>query len=222
MLLLPFPGVFQELLPRNTLLVDALGLELRHHLALGGNRCMVSPRHPACILPVHPGLADQHIIQSIVEHMPHMQDSRHIRRRNDYGIRLSPVWFRMKKLVLKPIGVPLVLRLGRTVLSWKFHKLSMSTFCRTLRLLHKISLIRHRHGAISCKYTENIDNLTLSGGDFAGFYGVCIFGCATYIIADGREKPAKARSIIYTPAAGGTGFLPRFRRGVPVYASGVL
>ena len=100
-----------------------------------------------------------------------MQDSRHIRRRNDYGIRLSPVWFRMKKLVLKPIGVPLVLRLGRTVLSWKFHKLSMSTFCRTLRLLHKISLIRHRHGAISCKYTENIDNLALSGGDFAGFYG---------------------------------------------------
>ena len=86
----------------------------------------------------------------------------------------------MKKLVLKPIGVPLVLRLGRTVLSWKFHKLSMSTFCRTLRLLHKISLIRHRHGAISCKYTENIDNLALSGGDFAGFYGVCIFGCATY------------------------------------------
>lgn len=36
-----------------------------------------------------------------------------------------------------------------------------------------------------------------------GFYGVCIFGCAIYIIAEGREKPAKTRPIIYTPAAGG-------------------
>lgn len=30
-----------------------------------------------------------------------------------------------------------------------------------------------------------------------------VFSAAPHIIADGREKPAKTRSIIYTPAAGG-------------------
>ena len=113
----------EEFLACDVLFVDAFRLELCHYLAFRRDGSMVGSRHPAGVLPVHPGLAHKYIIQSVVQHMPHMQDSCHVRRRNHYRIGFSFIRFRMEKLVFQPPGIPFVLRLGRTVLSRKFHKI---------------------------------------------------------------------------------------------------
>ena len=114
-LFLPLPGVLEELLTRQILLGDALGLQLGDDLGLGRDARMVRSRHPAGVLAVHPRLADQHVVQRVVQHMPHVQDTRHIGRRDHDRIGLPIVRFRMKTLVLQPIGIPLVLHLGRIV-----------------------------------------------------------------------------------------------------------
>ena len=88
-LLLPRPGVLEEFLAADVLLGDAHGLEFRDHLGFGGDGGMVRSRHPAGILAVHAGVADQDVVQGIVEDVTHVQDTRHIGRRDHDGIRFS-------------------------------------------------------------------------------------------------------------------------------------
>ena len=110
-LLLPLPGIFEELLAGQIFLIDTLSLKPGDNLALCRNGGVVRTRNPAGILAVHPGLPDKNIIQRIVEHVAHMKDTRHVRRRNDDCIRLSFIRLRMKELLLQPPGVPLVFNL---------------------------------------------------------------------------------------------------------------
>ena len=114
-LLLPFPSILQELLAGDVLLGDAHALELRNHLALSGYGSVVGAGDPAGVPAVHACLADQHVVQSIVQHMSHVQDARHIRRRDHDGIGFPSVWFGVEELVFKPIGIPLVLHFGGVV-----------------------------------------------------------------------------------------------------------
>ena len=57
-LLLPLPGIFEELLTGEVLFFDAHILEFGNHLVFGSDACMVGTRNPAGILAVHSGLAD--------------------------------------------------------------------------------------------------------------------------------------------------------------------
>ena len=113
--------MLKELLAGEVFLLDSLCSKLLHDLVLCSDGSMVGTRHPARILAVHPCLADKNVVQCIVEHMAHMQDSCHVWRRNHDCIRFSFVRFRMEKLVFKPIGIPFILRQGRIILCWKFH-----------------------------------------------------------------------------------------------------
>ena len=117
MLLLPFPGVFEEFLTADFLLGNAHGLQLGDHLGFGGDGGVVRARHPAGVLAVHAGVPDQDVVQGVVEHMAHMEDARHVGRRNHDGIGFLFVRFRMEELVGQPIGVPLVLHFGGVVFS---------------------------------------------------------------------------------------------------------
>ncbi len=49
---------------------------------------MVSARLPERIVPLHPLIADQDVLHSIIQRMSHMQLSRDIWRRDDDGKRL--------------------------------------------------------------------------------------------------------------------------------------
>ncbi len=91
--LLPLPRVFHELVAGEILFVYALGLEFRHDLAFGRYRGVVGSRNPAGVLPVHTGLAYEHIVDCVVENVPHMEYPRHIRRRDDYGVGFPFVRF---------------------------------------------------------------------------------------------------------------------------------
>ena len=88
MLLLPFPCIFEELFAGDILFRYAHTLEFGHHLAFGCDRCVVGTRYPAGILAIHAGLADEHVIKGVVEHVAHMKYTRHIGRRYHNGI-----WF---------------------------------------------------------------------------------------------------------------------------------
>ena len=115
-LLLPFPGVFQELLAREVVLGDAHRLEFRHHLGLGSDGGVVRTRHPAGVLAMHAGVADQDVVQGVVEHVTHMEDPRHVGRRNHDRIRFPFIGFGVEKLVFEPIGIPFVFHLRGIVL----------------------------------------------------------------------------------------------------------
>ena len=96
-------------------LVDAHGLELGYHLVLGGNACVVRSRHPAGILAIHARLTDKYVIESIVEHMSHVENTGDIRRRDNDSVRFPVIRLRMEALVLQPIGIPFVLYFRRIV-----------------------------------------------------------------------------------------------------------
>ena len=116
-LLLPLKSVFQELLPANIALIDTLLGEHLHHLGLRSYTGVVRTRHPHRFLAFHPGLAHQHILNRVVQHMPHVQYPRYVWRRDDDDVRLL-VRIRggMKELLVQPVLVPLVLNLTRVVL----------------------------------------------------------------------------------------------------------
>ena len=116
MLLFPFPGVLEEFFTADIFLGNAHALELGHHLAFRGNGSMVRSGHPAGVFAVHAGFADKHIVQGIVKDVSHVQDTRHVGRRNHNGIRLFFIGFAVEKLVVQPILVPFILHLCGTVL----------------------------------------------------------------------------------------------------------
>ena len=107
-LFLPFPGVLEEFFPGKVFLAYALSLQFGHDLAFGGDGRMVRTGYPAGILAVHSGLADEHIVDCVVQNVSHMQDSRDIWRRYNYGIRFPLIGLRVEKIVFQPIGVPFV------------------------------------------------------------------------------------------------------------------
>ena len=126
-LLLPLPGIFHKLLTGKVFLGYSHTLELGHNLAFRCDGCMVRTRYPAGILAVHSGLADQYIVKRVVQHVTHMQDSRHVRRRDYYRIRLFLIRLRVEALVLGPPGVPFVFYFRRIVLCGKFFFLAHIT-----------------------------------------------------------------------------------------------
>ena len=113
----PVPGIFQELLAGEVALPYALLGEAVNHLGLGGDAGVVGAGHPAGVLAVDACLAHKYILNGIVEHVTHVQHTRHVWRRNDYGVRLAPVGPGAKQLVSQPIFIPFAFHFGRIVLT---------------------------------------------------------------------------------------------------------
>ncbi len=115
-LLFPFPGIFEEFLTGEVALPDAHSGKLVDDLCLSCDGCVVGTRHPAGVLAVHTCLTDKDILDGVVEHVAHMEDTSHVRWWYHYRVRLPFIRFRMKELVLEPVGVPFVFGLCRIVL----------------------------------------------------------------------------------------------------------
>ena len=90
----PVPGMFQELIASQVCFLDALGCEFVYDFRFSGDRCMVSPRHPAGILAFHTGTANQNILDGIIKHVSHVQHTSDVRGRNDDGVRFTTIGFR--------------------------------------------------------------------------------------------------------------------------------
>ena len=102
----PVPGMAQELLSGEVVLLNAILSQPFYHFGFSGNRGMVCARHPASILALHAGSAHKNVLDGVVKHVAHVENSRHIRRRNDYCVWLTRVGLRAEKFVIQPILIP--------------------------------------------------------------------------------------------------------------------
>ena len=85
-LFLPLPDAFEEFLPAHLAPPRLLALHqlpLDHHLR--GDAGMVGAGLPQHVAAAHALEAAQHVLQRVVERMPHMQRARHVRRRDHDG-----------------------------------------------------------------------------------------------------------------------------------------
>ena len=99
-LLFPRPGVLEELLAGEVFLADSLRGKACDHLALRSYGGVVGTWHPAGVLAVHAGFADEYVVKGIVEHVTHVKDTCHIGRRNYDCIGGPGIGLRVKTPVL--------------------------------------------------------------------------------------------------------------------------
>ena len=102
----PLPGVFQELFACQVMLLDALFGQFLHHLGFRGNRGVVCTGYPQRILALHACTTYQYILDGVVQHVSHVQHSRHVGWRNDDGVGFASIGFRTEQLVVQPVLIP--------------------------------------------------------------------------------------------------------------------
>ncbi|NDC72774.1 MAG: hypothetical protein EBZ62_04875, partial [Sphingobacteriia bacterium] len=73
------------------------------------------------VVTFHPGLADQQVLNGVVEHMPQMQNPGDIGWGNDYGIGLAFIGLAVEASCFHPAFVPAVLQALGLVLFGTFH-----------------------------------------------------------------------------------------------------
>ena len=93
MLVSPVPSMFEEFVAREVGFFDALSSEAINHLSLSSDRSVVSTRHPTCVEAHHTSATYEDVLDGVVEHVAHVKYTSHIRRWNNYCVRLATVWF---------------------------------------------------------------------------------------------------------------------------------
>ena len=139
-LFFPLPAVFQEFLPADLMLVDALVLEHVCDPDLCRDRGVVRTRLPERFIALHPLPADQNILQGVVQGVAHMKLPGYIRRRHHDCERLSVgIHLRMEIASVEPVLIDPVLHAGRIVCLDKFsltHSLLSPVRCPFRKALH--------------------------------------------------------------------------------------
>ena len=115
MLVRPVPGMLQELVTRQVVLLDSLLGQLLHHLGLSGYRGMVGARHPQRVLALHTGTTHQYVLYRVVQHVSHVQHTCHVGGRYHDGVRFTPVGLTCEQLVVQPVLIPLPFDLFRVI-----------------------------------------------------------------------------------------------------------
>ena len=113
----------QELFASKVFFIDAFLFQELNYLGFGGDGGMVSPWHPAGVFALHSGTADEYVLYGIVEHVPHVEHTGDVRRRDDDGVGLL-VWIYAggKQLVFHPVRIPFGLGSCRFVFAGNRHK----------------------------------------------------------------------------------------------------
>ena len=113
-LLLPVPDALEELLAAELIAVRALLAQRALYLRLRRDAGVIATRDPNRVVALHAVVADQDVLQRVVERMAHVQLARDIRRRDDHAVRLL-VDLRVEELVLLPELIPLLLKRLRVI-----------------------------------------------------------------------------------------------------------
>ena len=115
-LLLPVPDALEELLAAELIAVRSLLAELPLDLRLRRDTRVVAARDPHRVVALHAMVADEDILQRIVERVAHVQLARDIRRRDNHAVRLlALIHLRVEELVLLPELIPFLLERLRIV-----------------------------------------------------------------------------------------------------------
>ncbi len=106
MLVCPVPSVLEKLLTGEVCLLDALLCEAVYNLGLCGDAGVVGARNPTCVLTLHARTAHENILDCIVEHVAHVEHTRHVRWWDDHSIRFTTIWLGAEELVVEPVLIP--------------------------------------------------------------------------------------------------------------------
>ena len=102
----PVPRMLKKLLACQVALLDALLSQTVHHLCLCSDWSVVGSRHPACVHAFHSCPAHEDVLNCVVEHVSHVQHTRHVWWRNDHGVGFASIGLATEHLVVKPILIP--------------------------------------------------------------------------------------------------------------------
>ena len=88
-LMLPLPAFLHKSLTAQIIFTDTLFGQRFFNLSLGSDTSMISTRQPQGTASLHPAPPSQHILQSVIKCVSHMQLAGNIRRRHDDAERLA-------------------------------------------------------------------------------------------------------------------------------------
>ncbi len=112
---LPLPHAYHEGLAPEAQAIGAFRFELALHHHLRRDARMIGAGLPQGPLAAHAVIARQHIHQRVLEGVPHVQRTRHVRRRNDDAVGRPTGVTRRKPAVRFPVCVDPPLDIGRRV-----------------------------------------------------------------------------------------------------------
>ena len=92
--------------------LDALALELALDHHLGGDAGMVHADHPERVLALQPGVADEDVLERVVERVADMERAGDVGRRDDDGEGLGLGPLGAEQALLLPMGIPARFDLG--------------------------------------------------------------------------------------------------------------
>ena len=115
-LLLPLPGALQKLLTAKVLLGETLLAHGLHDLGLGGDGSVVGAGEPQGGVARHTLIADQDVLEGIVQGVAHVELARDVGRGNDDGVGLLVgVAVGGEVALVHPVLVDPVLKFGRGI-----------------------------------------------------------------------------------------------------------
>jgi len=121
---------------------------------------MVGTRNPTSVLALHPGAANQHILNGIVEHVPHVQNPGHVGRWDYYAIRFASVGYGTEKSVVHPVLVPFVFNRCRVIFARNFHVSFIKILrckCTSKSLKFKVEGLKNNNQ--DSKFTERLGEI---------------------------------------------------------------
>ena len=105
----PVPSVLEEGFARQVVLLDALSSQTADDLRFCSDRGVVGTRYPAGVEATLTRTAHEDILDTIIEHVPHVQHTRDVGGRDDDGIGRAMIGGRVEELVLHPVLIPSIL-----------------------------------------------------------------------------------------------------------------
>ena len=113
-LMCPVPCAFKESVAADIVFGNSVGFHFGNDLCLGCNGSMVGSGQPQRGISLHTLCAYKDILQCFVKRVPHVELSRYVRRRDNYGVGLLfRVAFGVEVFLLLPVLVDALLEIFR-------------------------------------------------------------------------------------------------------------
>ena len=105
----PFLGMFEEFFPTEVVFVQILIAEVAFDFGLGGDASMIGPRKPEYVFPFLTSPAAEDVLDGVVEHMAHGEDSSDVGWGDDDAVGLPKVFgVSLEAFPVQPLGVPAI------------------------------------------------------------------------------------------------------------------
>ena len=111
----PVPSMFEKLFSSEVGLLDAFSSKLVDDFGFGSDRSVVCARYPKSILALHTCAANKDVLDSVVEHVAHVEHTCHVWRWDYDGVWLSIVRLRVEETMFHPVLIPFAFHFGRVV-----------------------------------------------------------------------------------------------------------